>query len=99
MAIMYVTYPGDAAVRFDRDYYVRTHLPLVRESWNRYGLESAAAFFPDGDGAGTIAVCICVFRDDAAVQASFGSPEAPRVMADIPNFTDAQPTQSRALPL
>ena len=29
MTTVYVTYPGDAAARFDRDYYVARHLPLV----------------------------------------------------------------------
>ena len=35
MTTMYVTYPGDAGTRFDRDYYVRHHLPLVIECWSR----------------------------------------------------------------
>ncbi len=99
MTIVYVTYPGEPGTRFDREYYNREHLPLVQASWGRYGLESLAVFYPEGDGAGTIAVCICGFRDEAAVKASFSSPEAERVMADIPRFTDAQPIQSRAVPL
>ena len=99
MTTVYVAYPGEAGTRFDRAYYMREHLPLVQASWSRYGLESLAAFFPDGDGAGILAVCICGFRDDAAVRDSFSSPEAERVMADIPRFTDAQPTQTRAVPL
>ncbi len=32
MTTMYVTYPGEAGTRFDRDYYVRTHLRLVMEA-------------------------------------------------------------------
>lgn len=64
MTTMYVTYPGDAATRFDRDYYVAQHLPLVMECWAPYGLQSCGAFFPSGDGAGTIAIAIaeCKFR-------------------------------------
>ncbi len=35
MTIVYVTYAGDAATRFDREYYVAHHLPLVlRHSHN-----------------------------------------------------------------
>lgn len=99
METMYVTYPGDADTRFDREYYVSTHLPLVMKAWGGYGLESAAAFFPPSDGAGTIAVCICRFRDDAALRAALASPQSGPVMADIAKFTDATPAQSRAAPI
>ena len=99
MTTLFVTYPGDAQTRFDREYYVRHHLPLVKEAWGPHGLETVAAFFPTGDGAGTIAVCVCGFRDGAAMQAAVGSAQTPRVMADVEHFTDAKPSQSRAVPL
>ena len=99
MTRIYVTYPGDAGTRFDRDYYVGKHLPLVLEAWRPYGLETVAAFFPAGDGAGTICICECVFRDDAAVRAAFASPQTGPVMADVKHFTDATPAQLRAAPL
>ena len=99
MTIIYVTYPGGDGTRFDRDTYVRSHLPLVMASWQRHGLVSVAAFFPAGDGAGTVAICRCVFRDEAAVAAAFASSEAERVMADVATFTDAAPARSRAIPL
>ncbi len=99
MTRVFVTYPGDAGTRFDRDHYVRTHLPLVLEAWRPYGLETVAAFFPSGDGAGTICICECVFRDEAAVKAAFASPQAGAVMADVANFTDAAPAQVRGAPL
>ncbi len=97
MTTLYVTYPGDAATRFNREYYVRTHLPLVMKAWGAYGLETAAAFFPSSDGAGTIAVCICGFRDDAAIRAALASPGTGGVMADVKNFTDAEPSRTRAV--
>ena len=99
MTTMYVTYPGDASTRFDRDYYVHHHLPLVMQSWGQYGLEGAAAFFPPDNGAGTIAICICRFRDEAALRAALASPQSGPVMADVARFTDAAPAQSRAAPL
>ena len=99
MTMLFVTYAGDGNTRFDRDYYVSTHLPLVLETWSLYGLETVAAFFPADDGAGTIAMCVCGFRDEAAISASLGSPQTERVMADVKHFTDAKPTQSRAVPI
>lgn len=99
MTTVLITYAGDATTRFDRDYYSKAHLPLVMEAWGRHGLETTAAFFPSGDGAGTIAICICEFKDEAAIQASLNSPQIEQVMADVHHFTDAKPAQRRAIPV
>lgn len=96
---IYVTYKGEPGDRFDRAYYVDHHLPLVMEKWARYGLESVAAFFPNVETIGTVAICECRFRDDAAVKAAFGSQEVPEVMADVPRFTDLTPSRARAASL
>ena len=96
MTTLYVTYAGDAATRFDRDYYLRHHLPLVMACWGPCGLVTCAAFWPAEADAGTIAIAECRFRDDAALRAALASPETPRVMADVARFTDARPTQSVA---
>ncbi|HET6389342.1 EthD family reductase [Hyphomicrobium sp.] len=98
-ATVYVTYAGTPDSRFDRRYYVEQHLPLVLKAWQRYGLQSVAAFFPALPQAGTIAICECEFRDEAAVEAAFNSPETPEVMADVANFTDIAPTRLRAMAL
>lgn len=97
--IVYVTYQGTPETRFDRAYYVAEHLPLVMRSWQSYGLESIAAFFPAVAQRGTIAICECRFRDEAAVAAAFAAPESPAVMADVARFTDATPDRARAIGL
>lgn len=97
--IVHVTYEGGPDSRFDRRYYVEHHLPLVMQAWQRYGLESVAAFYPLPTHIGTIAICECRFRDEAAVKAAFGSPEAREVMDDLPKFTDLAPTRLRTAPL
>ena len=99
MITMYVTYSGDAATRFDRDYYVQHHLPLVMECWGPLGLESCAAFWPAMTGQGTICICECRFRDREALRAALGAPETPRVMADVARFTEVAPAQSLAGPI
>ena len=99
MTTMYVTYPGDAGTRFDRDYYVRHHVPLVMRCWGPLGLQSCTAFWPADAGAGTIAIAECRFRDEASMHSALASPETPRVMADIAHFTDATPAQSIADPV
>jgi len=95
MTTIFVTYTGDANTRFDREYYVNTHLPLVRDAWGSLGLESIDGFFPAADGAGLIAIAVVQFRDDAAVQAALASSRTPEVLADVAKFTDVTPTLSR----
>ena len=99
MITMYVTYAGDAQTPFDRDHWINVHMPLVREAWGPHGLVSAAGFFPSGDGGGLIAICPCVFRDEAAMNAALACPETGRVMADVKNVTDVPPSRSQAVPL
>ena len=99
MTTMYVSYPGDANTRFDREYYIRHHIELVMACWGPLGLESCTAFWPADLGAGTIAIAECRFRDEAAMRTALASPDTPRVMADVARFTEAKPTQSLATPL
>lgn len=86
-AIMIVTCSGGSY--FDRDYYVDAHLPLVLACWQKYGLESASAFFPRDAEAPDVSIGIYKFRDEAAIHAALTSPETETVMADVPRFTDA----------
>jgi uncharacterized protein (TIGR02118 family) len=97
--VVYVTYEGTPDDHFDRRYYVEHHLPLVMQAWQRYGLESATAFFPSQTHSGTVVICECRFRDEAAIDAVFGSTEAAEVMADVPRFTDLEPRRVRVFPL
>ena len=95
--IIYVTYQGTPGTRFDRAYYVAEHLPLVMRSWHSYGLESIAAFFPAVAQSGTIAICECRFRDQAAMAVAFAAPESAAVMSDVTRFTEVEPARARAI--
>jgi uncharacterized protein (TIGR02118 family) len=97
--VVYVTYQGTQQDRFDRDYYDNVHLPLVMEAWGPYGLLVTDAFYPASVHAGTVAICECIFRDEAALHAAFASPEAVEVMADVPRFTSIAPGRVRAVAL
>lgn len=97
--IVYVSYQGTPADRFDRTYYVEKHLPLVLKAWGQYGLSSMTAFFPALERAGTIAICECRFRDGAAIDAALGSSETAGVVADVISFTDLKPVRMRAVAL
>lgn len=95
--VIYVTYQGTSRDHFDRHYYVEVHLPLVMNAWSQYGLLSATAFYPAVEPGETIAICECVFRDEAGMKAAFGSAEAAEVMADVPHFTPITPSRLRVV--
>jgi uncharacterized protein (TIGR02118 family) len=99
MITMLVTYAGDEQTPFDRDHWINVHFPLVRESWEPYGLVSAGGFFPQGDGAGLIAVGVVNFRDETAMEAALNSPETVQVMADVDIVTAVKPQRSIVKPL
>jgi uncharacterized protein (TIGR02118 family) len=97
MAQLFVTYAADAGSRFDRDYYVATHMPLVEREWGPTGLVTAQAFFPAGEGAAHVAVAVLTFRDEAAIAASLASAATPTVLGDVPNFTDIAPSVQKGV--
>ena len=100
MVLMTVTYRGEKTARSDRIYYRNQHLPLVKEVWGPLGMETISAFFPEANEAaagpetGIVATCICGFRDEAALQRALASPHTPRVMNDLPHFTDLKAQQN-----
>ena len=95
----FVYYEGTKDAHFDRDFYNNRHLPLCLESWGKYGLQSARAFYPADDSDGTLVICECIFRDEEALEASFSSPETQAVMADVPRFTDLTPVRTSPMPM
>ncbi len=91
MATLVVTYSLTAEARFDADYYLATHIPLVREKWAPFGLIEAIVHLPDQPKPAYAAVAVLRFRDKDAITAALGSPEARAVFGDVPNFTDIAP--------
>ncbi|WP_236795497.1 EthD family reductase [Amycolatopsis sp. GM8] len=82
--------------RFDHDYFVAEHLPLVRKAWEQYGLVSSTAVYPKGEGD-IVVVAVNEFRDEQAAIAAFGSPESEAVMSDIVRYTDLIPVRFRGV--
>ncbi|HEY0269541.1 MAG TPA: EthD family reductase [Sphingomonas sp.] len=97
MSRLFVTYSASPGARFDRDYYVTRHLPLVEEHWGPAGLTSAQAYFPATPAATEIAIAVLTFADDASIDRALASPATPIVLGDLVNFTDIAPEMSRAI--
>ena len=89
-----VFYPADGSPRFDWDYYMNNHIPMVKEklggALKSISVDAGLAGGAPGAPAPFLAMAQMRFESVDAFQGAFG-PVAGEVMADIPNYTDIQP--------
>ena len=95
MLVVTVMYPNTDGSKFDRDYYVNTHIPLVDRHWTGHGYQGAELIEGlGGGGPGEPAtyqvMAILRFDDMDAFQNCLGR-GGEEIMADVANFTDVQP--------
>jgi uncharacterized protein (TIGR02118 family) len=90
-----VFYQDREGSKFDMNYYCKTHMPMVRQ---KLGAACKGAAVEQGIGGATpgsrpgfIAMGHLYFDSMEVFQTTFG-PHAEAIMADIPNYTDIQPT-------
>jgi len=90
-----VLYPNTTGCKFDMSYYVEKHMPMVR---NKLGpackgvaVEQGIAGGAPGSPATYVAMGHLYFDSTDAFQAAF-APHAQAILADIPNYTNTQPT-------
>lgn len=91
MILVTVMYP--AGEKFDVDYYLKTHMPLVKERWGPLGLKSAQAIKgvakPDGSAPDYQMVALLTFGSMDDFKAA-GKAHGKEIFNDIPKFTSAQ---------
>lgn len=89
-----VMYPNSSDAKFDIEYYCNTHFPLVGELLGDSLKGGSADFGLAGGAPGEMAPFIAMghmlFDSVESFQNSFG-PQAEKIMADLPNFTNVQP--------
>ena len=90
-----VSYPPTEGATFNREYYLATHMPLVKEKWGSAGLTDAVAMFPDDESPASLAVAVLTFTDGAARDAAISGPDAAEVFGDVANFTTISPVAQR----
>ena len=83
-----VLYPKTDDTKFDIDYWLTTHMPLVAESWPALVRWEADRGAPDSP---YYAVAHLLFESMDDVGASMGSEGGGKVMADMANYTDVRP--------
>ncbi|MDI1447432.1 EthD family reductase [Polyangium sp. 6x1] len=88
-----VLYPHEEGKRFDLDYYVQKHVPLVKSLLGPFGLKSAevAEGLPR-NGAPAPFVVIMGMEFDAIENFQRGIAQHGReINADLPHYTDLKP--------
>lgn len=89
-----VMYPNSSDVNFDIDYYCNTHIPMVAKllggALKKCSVDAGIAGGAPEEPPFFIAMGHLVFESVESFQQSFG-PHGEEIMADLPNFTNAQP--------
>jgi uncharacterized protein (TIGR02118 family) len=90
-----VFYPNSQGSRFDIQYYAGKHMPMVQQklgaALKRMEIDQGLAGGAPGSPPPFSAACHLFFDSVEAFQAAFG-PHANTILADIPNYTNTQPT-------
>lgn len=89
-----VIYPNQQEKKFDTDYYLNNHMPLVAEKYTSFGLvgsEVDTAKVKEGPQAAPyIAIGYMMFESTKVFMQAYQA-VGNEVMADIVNFTDIEP--------
>jgi len=94
MIVVTVMYPNTEGSRFDLDYYMKKHMPLVASHGQDIGLQSYQVMRGTGaPGGGKPAYHVMTNLTVSSLQAFQGGMEThgEEIMGDIPNFTDLRP--------
>jgi uncharacterized protein (TIGR02118 family) len=90
-----VMYPNNEGSTFDMTYYCETHIPMVRRKLGAalqgVAVDQGIGGEVPGSPAPYLALAHLFFESVEAFQASF-APHAEQFEADIPNYTNTQPT-------
>jgi uncharacterized protein (TIGR02118 family) len=90
-----VTYANKPGGRFDHDYYVNRHIPMVRERCGPFGLQDVTvdrgvAGVAPGSPAAYACVASLAFATPEGLREALAAHGA-EIMGDIPNYTDIEP--------
>ena len=94
MIIVSVLYPSGAGSKFDMDYYLQGHIPMVQRRLGaplkRVAVERGLAGGAPGAPPPYLAACHLYFESVEAFQGAF-APHAEPIMSDVPNYTNTTP--------
>lgn len=94
MITVSVLYPNGPGSKFDIDYYLKRHMPMVQQRLGaplrRVAVERGLAGGAPGAPPPFLAAAHLHFESVEAFQAAFG-PHAEHILADVPNYTNTTP--------
>ena len=89
-----VLYPNTEGSKFDMNYYLNTHTPMLQQklggALKSVAIEEGIAGATPGSPPTYRVLCHLGFDSVDAFQKAF-APHAQAIMSDIPNYTDVQP--------
>ena len=94
MPVIAVMYPAGDARSFDLDYYMVTHMPLVRRLWGPMGLTNDTVMqgVPGPDGAAPTYTVMTLLTFDSMDSFKAGAAaHGKEIFKDIPNFYPGSP--------
>jgi uncharacterized protein (TIGR02118 family) len=94
MIRVHVQYPNTDGAKFDMDYYLSKHMPMVAErcgdALRNWTVEEGLSGGMGGKPAANICVGTLEFDSVEGFSSAMG-PHMPEIMGDIPNYTDITP--------
>jgi len=97
VAHVVIAYPNEADLKFDMDYYLNQHMPMVEKTWGPKGLKSwhVAKFDETKKSNYPYAVLATpVWEELDLFNAQLQTEDATKLFGDVPNFSNKD-----ALPL
>jgi uncharacterized protein (TIGR02118 family) len=89
-----VLYPNTVGSKFDLDYYLNKHTPMLKQklggALKSVHIDEGVAGATPGSRPTYRVLCHLGFESVDAFQNAF-APHAQAIMSDIPNYTDVQP--------
>jgi uncharacterized protein (TIGR02118 family) len=94
MITVSVLYPNEAGSKFDMNYYLKSHIPMVQKKLGSalkgVVVEQGLGGPAPGSPAAYSTICHLRFDSVDAFQGAFG-PHAPAIQQDIANYSSVQP--------
>jgi uncharacterized protein (TIGR02118 family) len=94
MIVLSLFYPNEPGGRFDEEYYLNRHIPLVRERWGPMGLTDIRLLrgigTPDGASAWYRVVALVSFDSSEELSQALAA-HREEIFASIRRYTDIEP--------
>ncbi|CAA9957489.1 hypothetical protein CFE70_001067 [Pyrenophora teres f. teres 0-1] len=87
-----VLYPRTPTSTFNKDYYLSTHMDLVKSVWGKYGLKSYSVVETSPESGSPYAfITVMDYESKEAFGEAVKDERTKEVMADVEKFTNVKP--------